>query len=115
MSRHVLMCVPTHYRIAYEINPWMRREHPVDEVAARTQWAALRDVLVQLGVDVELVEQGEDVPDMVFAANAGVVLGRRFLAARRQRLEAHHHDRPGDAADREHHQDRRHPVAPPGA
>jgi N-dimethylarginine dimethylaminohydrolase len=81
MTSHVLMCEPTHYRIAYEINPWMRRANQVVTETASQQWRQLRDVLTGLGVRVELVEQGEAVPDMTFAANAGVVTGRRFIPA----------------------------------
>ena len=29
MSRRVLMCEPLHFRIEYEINPWMRRANQV--------------------------------------------------------------------------------------
>ncbi len=81
MTSHVLMCEPTHYRIAYEINPWMRRANQVVTEAANQQWQQLREVLTGLGVTIELVEQGESVPDMTFAANAGVVAGRRFIPA----------------------------------
>lgn len=81
MSDHVLLCEPRHYRIAYEINPWMHRANAVAMDVAREQWSALRDTLVKLGVCVELVEQGPDVPDMTFTANAGIVSGRRFIAA----------------------------------
>jgi N-dimethylarginine dimethylaminohydrolase len=73
------MCEPTHFRIEYEINPWMRTMNAVQGARALEQWCALRDVLVDLGVRVELVEQRPEVPDMTFTANAGVVLGRRFL------------------------------------
>ena len=78
MSRHVLMCEPTHYRIAYEINPWMRRGNAVRTAEAHAQWAGLRAALEGLGVHVALVEPGAEVPDMTFAANAGIVIGRRF-------------------------------------
>lgn len=81
MSDHVLMCEPTHYRIAYEINPWMSRGRAVRIDEARAQWAGLHDVLVRLGARVELVAPGEDVPDMVFTANAGIVIGRRFVVS----------------------------------
>lgn len=81
MSNHVLLCEPTHFRIAYEINPWMHRANAVAVDRAGEQWTALRDVLVGLGVRVEFVEQGPEVPDMTFTANAGVVSGRRFIAA----------------------------------
>lgn len=80
-TAHVLMCEPEHYRIAYEINPWMRQTNPVIDDAARAQWRDLNRVLLDLGVRVELVEQGRDVPDMVFTANAGVVVGSRYIPA----------------------------------
>jgi N-dimethylarginine dimethylaminohydrolase len=81
MTRHVLLCEPSHFRIDYEINPWMRRENAVDWPRALDQWRALHRVLLDLGVRVELVEQQPDVPDMTFTANAGVVVGRRFIPA----------------------------------
>jgi N-dimethylarginine dimethylaminohydrolase len=81
MTRHVLMCEPAHYRIAYEINPWMRRSNAVDRPRALDQWRGLRRVLLDLGVTIELVEQAPAVPDMTFTANAGLVVGRRFLPA----------------------------------
>ena len=79
MTWHVLMCEPTHYRIAYEINPWMRRANAVDAAAALAQWHALRARLLDLGVRVELVAQDDALPDMTFTANAGVVTGQRFI------------------------------------
>ncbi len=81
MSRHVLLCEPRHFRIAYEINPWMDRRVPVERARALAQWQGLRAVLADLGVRVELVEQHPEVPDMTFTANAGVVVGNRFIPA----------------------------------
>jgi len=81
MTGHVLMCAPTHFRIAYEINPWMHRANQVDGSRAAEQWERLHACLDGLGVSIELVEQGEAVPDMTFAANAGIVTGRRFIPA----------------------------------
>jgi N-dimethylarginine dimethylaminohydrolase len=81
MTRHVLMCEPLHFRIAYEINPWMRRANAVDGPRALEQWRGLRDALERLGVTVDLVEQRPEVPDMTFTANAGVVAGGRFYPA----------------------------------
>lgn len=81
MTRHVLMCRPVHFRVAYEINPWMRRSNAVQGERALAQWSALHDALGDLGVTVDLIDQGADVPDMTFTANAGVVVGRRFIPA----------------------------------
>jgi len=81
VSRHVLMCEPVHYRIDYEINPWMRRANAVDGPRALAQWRALHATLDGLEVTVELVEQPPSVPDMTFTANAGIVIGGRFIPA----------------------------------
>lgn len=81
MTSHVLMCEPTHFRIAYEINPWMHRANQVDGPRAAEQWQRLHALLDELDVRVDLVSPGEAVPDMTFAANAGIVAGRRFIPA----------------------------------
>lgn len=78
MSR-VLMCSPSHYAIRYEINPWMKLSNAIDPVKAREQWDALYGILRRLGVDVWLVPQKKNCPDMVFTANAGVALGYTFI------------------------------------
>jgi N-dimethylarginine dimethylaminohydrolase len=81
MTRHVLMCGPVHFRIAYEINQWMRRSNQADGERALEQWRRLHAALEELGVEVELVEQAPDVPDMTFTANAGVAVWRRYFPA----------------------------------
>ncbi len=75
------MCEPAHFRIDYEINPWMRRANAVRTERANAQWRGLREALTNLGVEVESVEQGADTPDMTFTANAGIVVGERFIPA----------------------------------
>ena len=79
MTRRVLMCEPVHYRIDYEINPWMRRSNRVDGARALEQWRRLRERIEGLGVEVELIEQAPGTPDMTFTANAGVVVADRFI------------------------------------
>ena len=70
------MCPPTHYDVEYEINPWMHIENPVDTELARAQWRSLRDLYVnELGWDVSLIEPAPGLPDMVFTANGGLVIG----------------------------------------
>lgn len=68
-----LMCEPTHFGVLYEINPWMHAEVAVDLDRAHAQWEGLVSTLRDAGAEVELVAQGDDVPDMVFTANAGIV------------------------------------------
>ncbi|MBI2297434.1 MAG: amidinotransferase [Armatimonadetes bacterium] len=78
----LLMCPPDVYDVAYEINVWMSvRNRPDTSLAAR-QWGALHHALAEeLGLDVALVPPMPGAPDMVFAANAGLVWGRRVLLA----------------------------------
>jgi N-dimethylarginine dimethylaminohydrolase len=83
----LLMCRPQFFAVNYSINPWM---DPVawasggGAFAARAaqQWSALHRVLRGAGVLVDLVEPQPELPDLVFTANAAVVLDRKALLAR---------------------------------
>ncbi len=78
----ILMCPPHHYDVDYVINPWMEGNiHRSSQALAQTQWNALHDVLKQQ-VTVELVTPQKGWPDMVFAANAGLVLGDQVVLSR---------------------------------
>ncbi len=86
------MCRPTHYRIAYEINPWMSLKRPADQQRALAQWTALYETLQRLGARIALMPPSPQVPDLVFTANAGLVHGRilirsNFRYRQRQREE----------------------------
>jgi len=72
-QRHYLMCRPTYFTVAYEINPWMRTTVPTDTSLAVAQWEELYDTYVQLGHRIELIDPLEGLPDMVYAANGGLV------------------------------------------
>jgi N-dimethylarginine dimethylaminohydrolase len=75
----LLLCPPDFYAIRYEINPWMSRRREVDGAQAVEQWRRLRELLVALGCEVEMVRPEVGWPDMVFTANAGLVAGGRFI------------------------------------
>jgi N-dimethylarginine dimethylaminohydrolase len=74
VPRHYLMCRPTHFTVSYEINPWMDRARPVDTALAVWQWERLRDVYLDLGHQVELIDPEPGLPDMVYAANGATVV-----------------------------------------
>ena len=75
-----LMCPPTYYAIAYEINPWMSLKRPVRHPRAIAQWQALYALLTRrLGARVRLLAPRPGVPDLVFTANAGLVHGRTLI------------------------------------
>jgi arginine dihydrolase len=94
MSR-LLVCPPDHFCIDYEINPWMHRSNVVNSDQAVRQWHELIRVLEEdLGVVVERMKSVPGLPDLVFTANAGVVVGHKAVPSRfryleRQREEAH--------------------------
>lgn len=69
----ILMCPPDYYGIEYEINPWMSRSRSSDPGVSRQQWTSLYDLLVSLGVNVQLLQPVSGLPDLVFTANAGLV------------------------------------------
>ncbi len=77
-----LMCPPDYFGIEYEINPWMRLSNQSDPGRARSQWQELHDVLTgELGAAVELIEPVPGLPDLVFTANAGYVVGNVFISS----------------------------------
>jgi N-dimethylarginine dimethylaminohydrolase len=80
--RRYLMCPPEYFAVTYAINPWMRPDEPADAATALRQWAALRQVYLDLGHDVRTIEPVAGLPDMVFAANGATVVGGTVLGAR---------------------------------
>lgn len=81
-TRHYVMCSPDHFTVEYSINPWMNPDVPVDTDLARRQWDTLRVTYERLGHHVDVIEPVPGQPDMVFAANGGVVVGDRAYGAR---------------------------------
>lgn len=80
--RHYLMCPPTYFSVTYAINPWMDPDVPVNHELAGIQWDVLRHTYQSLGHTVDLIEPEPDLPDMVFAANGGLVVGGRAYSAK---------------------------------
>jgi N-dimethylarginine dimethylaminohydrolase len=78
-----LICPPDYYGIEYEINPWMSRSRNSIPEMARRQWRSLVETLTQtIGAKVERIAPVRGLPDMVFTANAGLVVGNRFIGSR---------------------------------
>ncbi|HEU4363593.1 MAG TPA: N-dimethylarginine dimethylaminohydrolase [Mycobacterium sp.] len=91
--RHYIMAPPTYFAVDYQINPWMDPAAPVDAGAAMAQWQQLRDLYHRLGHRVTVVEPVAGLPDMVYAANAGLIVGRTAIVARFR-----HHQRDPESA-----------------
>jgi N-dimethylarginine dimethylaminohydrolase len=82
----LLMCPPRHFAVTYSINPWMDPRSWAGDghlhAEAERQWTALRHVLIAAGAAVETMEPAPDLPDLVFTANAAVVLNRKAVLSR---------------------------------
>ncbi|WP_414549951.1 TIGR00300 family protein [Anabaena sp. CCY 0017] len=77
-----LMCAPDHYDVDYVINPWMEGNiHKSSRDRAVEQWQKLYHILKQHAI-VDLVPPQIGWPDMVFTANAGLVLGENVVLSR---------------------------------
>lgn len=83
----ILLVEPRHYDVSYSINPWM---DPVRWAAdplglhrqAAQAFRALHTALEDIGFAIEVAPGEPGLPDMVFPANAAVVLDGRALLAR---------------------------------
>ncbi|WP_413199567.1 TIGR00300 family protein [Nostoc piscinale] len=77
-----LMCPPDHYDVDYVINPWMEGNiHKSSRDRAVEQWQGLYQILKEHAI-VDLVTPQKGWPDLVFTANAGLVLGENVVLSR---------------------------------
>lgn len=81
-TRRYAMTAPEHFAVEYAINPWMDTATPVDTARALAQWETLRQTYLDLGHTVELVTPRAGLPDMVYAANGGFLVGDVAVVAR---------------------------------
>ena len=99
VTAHLMMSEPEHFEVSYTINPWMQpalwSASPQQLASdAKRGWNELKNTYQRLGARVEVQPAAAGWPDMVFTANAAVVLDRkvllaRFLCPERQGEEAH--------------------------
>jgi N-dimethylarginine dimethylaminohydrolase len=87
MAPMILMTDPAHFDVSYAINPWMNPSVWLLDAdghrnSARLAWDALRTALVDAGAAIDVAAGAPGWPDMVFPANAAVVLDGRALMAR---------------------------------
>ncbi len=82
-----LMTDPAHFDVAYAINPWMKpaawsADAAHQTRAARAGWENLKAALEAAGAVVKVMAGVAGLPDLVFPANAAVVLDGKALVAR---------------------------------
>ncbi len=98
----MLLTDPAHFEVSYTINPWMApaawaADPAAHRAAARRSFRALAAALRAAGARLEIMPGIAGLPDMVFPANAAVVLDGAVLVARfrhpeRQGEEQHFSD-----------------------
>lgn len=79
MNSELLVSDAAHFRVDYEINPYMHTEVQPDPAAAVTEHDAIVAAHLAAGRKVEYVPSAPECPDMVFTANAAVVRGDRAV------------------------------------
>ena len=82
-----LMCPPRYFSVTYSINPWMNPQQWANDgtslhKSAQEQWAGLCEALMAAGATIEILPPVPGLPDLVFTANAAVVLNGKAVLAR---------------------------------
>nr|WP_090279261.1 dimethylargininase [Mycolicibacterium komanii]CRL75103.1 N-dimethylarginine dimethylaminohydrolase [Mycolicibacterium komanii] len=80
--RRYVMTPPTYFGVEYVINPWMDTATPVDTELALAQWETLCRTYKELGHVVDAVDPVPGLPDMVYAANGGLIVSGVAVVAR---------------------------------
>ena len=88
----ILMCPPRYFAVTYSINPWMDPKAWAQSAgadggvalhaAAQRQWEGLHRALAAAGAAIEILPPEPGLPDLVFTANAAVVLDGKAVLAR---------------------------------
>ena len=82
MKPRMLMCAPEYFGVRYAINPWMEGQiGQVDSALAKRQWTEFYNSLKDQA-EIYLIDPQSYVPDLVFTANAGLMIGNHFIPSR---------------------------------
>ena len=78
----ILMCAPDYFGVDYVINAWMEGNRgKSDQPLAARQWINLWQQL-SAHAEIALIPPQPGLPDQVFTANAGMVLGKQAVVSR---------------------------------
>jgi len=82
------MCPPEHYEEALTMCQRTIARCSVNSTLAKAQWQILYKVLTdQIGAEVEVIDPVRGLPNMVFAAHAGIVAGKTFIRSNYRQKE----------------------------
>lgn len=94
VNTHLLVSDAEHFRVDYEINPYMHTGDQPDKAAAVAEHDAIVAAHRAAGRTVERLPSAPDCPDMVFTANAALVSGGTAVLGNlpaERRSETPHH------------------------
>lgn len=78
---NILMCPPKYYDVKYQINSWMDITNKPKKSLAVNQWQSLYRTIHHYGAQCIIIPPRENLPDMVFTANAGLVCDNKVVLA----------------------------------
>jgi len=78
-NRHLLMCRPDHFRIAYQINPYMHTNIQPDSTELQTEYEAILEAHTVAGHTISFVEPDPAQPDMTYTANVALIRGKKAV------------------------------------
>lgn len=82
MNSHLLVSDARHFRVEYQINPYMRMTEQPDTEAAEAEHQDILEAHIALGRRIEYLPSAPGCPDMVYTANAALVRGNRAVLGR---------------------------------
>lgn len=77
--KRILLCPPNYYDIEYEINPWMHVAHKVDPEKVMATYKKVKEIYTSIGIELYEITPQKGLPDMVYSANFGEVVGDTFI------------------------------------
>ncbi len=81
MGARLLVCPPAHYDVRYAINPWMSPNVGDAAPEARRQWERFVELAACAGAEIVSIEPQAHTPDLVFTANAGLIVGNLAIVS----------------------------------
>lgn len=78
--KNILLSPPNYFNVNYIINPWMKNKvGTVDFNLANSQWNNLKSLISKLALTNFLFCEEPNLPDVVFTANAGILINDTFV------------------------------------
>src|SRR5262245_33670641 len=79
-NRELLLCRPTHFRIAYSINPYMDPSGAQpDPAVLEREYVGLVEAHRDAGRALHFIEPEPAYPDMTFTANQALIRGQKAV------------------------------------